>query len=75
MQSCLLSFGAREIGLLPGTTLVESPQSNSRAAEAFVRTMKCDYSWASSIPDAEAVLRQPPVSGWLTTTRFTHIRR
>lgn len=33
---------AREIGLVPRTTPVSSPQSNGMA-EAFVRTLKRDY--------------------------------
>jgi putative transposase len=41
---------------------VESPQSNG-IAEAFVRTIKRNYVRVSTIPDAEAVLRQLP--GWL----------
>ncbi len=50
---------ARDLGLEPRTTPVESPQSNGMA-EAFVRTMKRDYVRVSPLPDAEAVLRQLP---------------
>jgi len=47
---------ARDLGLEPRTTPVESPQSNGMA-EAFVRTMKRDYVRVSPLPDAETVLR------------------
>ncbi len=53
---------ARDVGLVPRTTPLESPQSNGMA-EAFVRTLKRDYVRVSPVPDAEAVLRQLP--GWL----------
>ena len=48
---------AREIGLLPRTTPVESPQSNGMA-EAFVKTFKRDYARVNARPDAASVLRQ-----------------
>lgn len=48
---------AREIGLEPLTTPVESPQSNGMA-EAFVRTMKRDYARVNPMPSAEIVMRQ-----------------
>src|SRR4029453_591999 len=51
---------AREIGLMPKTTPLVSPQSNGMA-EAFVRTLKRDYVRVSPVPDAEAVLRQLPL--------------
>jgi transposase InsO family protein len=41
---------AREIGLEPRTTPIESPQSNGMA-EAFVRTIKRDYVCVSPCPD------------------------
>lgn len=43
---------ARDIGLEPRTTPVQSPQSNGMA-EAFVRTMKRDYVRVSSLPDRQ----------------------
>src|SRR5262249_32695274 len=43
---------ARDIGLEPRTTPIESPQSNGMA-EAFVRTIKRDYVRVSPRPDAE----------------------
>src|SRR3954453_6745906 len=61
--SCYLAretrrFG-RDVGLVPCTTPLESPQSNGMA-EAFVRTLKRDYVRVSPVPDAETVLRQLP---------------
>jgi len=50
---------ARDIGLEPRTTPLESPQSNGMA-EAFVRTIKRDYVRVSPRPDAETVMRQLP---------------
>jgi transposase InsO family protein len=49
-----LSF-ARDVGLEPRTTPLESPQSNGMA-EAFVRTIKRDYVRVSPRPDAETVM-------------------
>jgi putative transposase len=51
---------AREIGLEPRTTPVQSPQSNGMA-EAFVRTIKRDYVRVSPIPDARTVLESLPL--------------
>lgn len=50
---------ARDIGLKPLTTPVESPQSNGMA-EAFVRTIKRDYVRVSPCPDARTVIAQLP---------------
>jgi transposase InsO family protein len=57
---------ARDIGLVPGTTPVQSPQSNGMA-EAFVKTFKRDYAQVNPRPYAAAVVRQlPPAQGaWL----------
>lgn len=60
---------ARDLGLEPRTTPLESPQSNGMA-EAFVRTMKRDYVQVSPVPDAETVLRQLP--GWLAHYNEVH---
>jgi putative transposase len=60
---------ARDLGLEPRTTPVESPQSNGMA-EAFVRTIKRDYVRVSPRPDAETVLRQLPV--WITHYNEVH---
>jgi putative transposase len=60
---------AREIGLEPRTTPIESPQSNGMA-EAFVRTIKRDYVRVSPRPDAESVLRQLPE--WLAHYNEVH---
>src|SRR5262249_48992050 len=48
---------ARDIGLEPRTTPIESPQSNGMA-EAFVRTIKRDYVRVSPCPDADTVMHQ-----------------
>jgi hypothetical protein len=47
---------ARDIGLEPRTTPIESPQS-SGMAEAFVRTIKRDYVRVCPRPNAESVMR------------------
>ena len=62
---------AREIGLEPLTTPVESPQSNGMA-EAFVRTIKRDYARVSSLPDAETVIRLLPAWFEHYNTRHPH---
>jgi len=48
---------ARDIGLIPRTTPIESPQSNGMA-EAFVKSIKRDYAAVNPRPDANAVLHQ-----------------
>jgi putative transposase len=63
---------AREIGLEPLTTPVESPQSNGMA-EAFVRTIKRDYARVSSLPDAETVIRL--LSAWFDHYNEVHPHR
>ncbi|MBV8133461.1 MAG: DDE-type integrase/transposase/recombinase [Alphaproteobacteria bacterium] len=64
---------ARQIGLLPLTTPIESPQSNGMA-EAFVRTITRDYARVGPCPDAATVLRQ--LNHWSDVTiRFTRTRR
>ena len=60
---------ARDLGLEPRTTPVESPQSNGMA-EAFVRTIKRDYVRVSPIPNAETVLRLLPA--WLAHYNEVH---
>ena len=63
---------ARELGLEPRTTPVESPQSNGMA-EAFVRTIKRDYVRISPVPDAHTVLQLLPV--WLAHYNEVHPHR
>lgn len=63
---------ARDIGLIPRTTPVESPQSNGMA-EAFVRTLKRDYVRVSPTPDARAVIEQ--LATWLEHYNRVHPHR
>ncbi len=58
---------AREIGLVPCTTPVSSPQSNGMA-EAFVRTLKRDYVRVNPRLDAQTVIEQLP-------SRLTHYNK
>src|ERR1700675_3919225 len=60
---------ARDIGLEPRTTPIESPQSNGMA-EAFVRTIKRDYVRVSPCPNAETVMLQ--LSSWITHYNEVH---
>jgi putative transposase len=60
---------ARDIGLEPRTTPLESPQSNGMA-EAFVRTIKCDYVHVSPRPNAGTVMRQLPA--WIAHYNEVH---
>jgi putative transposase len=60
---------ARDIGLVPCTTPIESPQSNGMA-EAFVKTFKRDYARVSPRPDAASVLRQ--LDGWFEHYNAVH---
>jgi putative transposase len=60
---------AREMGLEPGTTPVQSPQSNGMA-EAFVRTIKRDYVRVSPIPNAQTVMESLPL--WLEHDNSLH---
>src|SRR3954468_15605221 len=74
--SCYLARETRrfatDIGLVPRTTPLESPQSNGMA-EAFVRTLKRDYVRLSPVPDADTVLRQLP--SWLAHYNEVHPHR
>lgn len=63
---------ARDIGLVPKTTPVESPQSNGMA-EAFVRTLKRDYVRVSPRPDAQTVIDQLPI--WIDHYNQVHPHR
>lgn len=62
--SCFIAYEtramARDIGLEPRTTPVQSPQSNGMA-EAFVKTMKRDYVRVSPLPDARSVMESLPL--------------
>jgi len=63
---------AREIGLEPRTTPIESPQSNAMA-EAFVRTIKRDYARVSPCPNAIAVMAALP--SWFRHYNTIHPHR
>jgi putative transposase len=63
---------ARDVGLVPKTTPLESPQSNGMA-EAFVRTFKRDYVHVSECADAQTVLRSLPA--WFTHYNEVHPHR
>ena len=60
---------ARDIGLVPCTTPIQSPQSNGMA-EAFVKTIKRDYARVSAKPDAASVLRQ--LDAWFEHYNTVH---
>lgn len=63
---------ARDIGLVPRTTPVSSPQSNGMA-EAFVRTLKRDYVRVNPLPDARTVIDQLP--RWIEHYNSVHPHR
>ncbi len=63
---------ARDIGLVPRTTPVSSPQSNGMT-EAFVRTLKRDYVRVNPRPDAQTVIDQLP--RWIEHYNSVHPHR
>lgn len=63
---------ARDIGLVPRTTPVESPQCNGMAEEV-VRTLKRDCARVSPRPNARAVIEQVPY--WLDHYNRVHPHR
>ncbi len=63
---------ARDIGLVPRTTPVSSPQSNGMA-EAFVRTLKRDYVRVNPRPDAQTVIDLLP--RWIEDFNSVHPHR
>ena len=63
---------ARDIGLIPRTTPITSPQSNGMA-EAFVRTLKRDYARVSLRPNAQTVIEQLPI--WFDHYNRVHPHR
>ena len=60
---------ARDIGLVPCTTPIKSPQSNGMA-EAFVKLIKRDYARVNPKPDAASVLRQ--LDAWFEHYNSVH---
>jgi len=63
---------ANDIGFLPLTTPVKSPQSNGMA-EAFVKTFKRDYVSVNPKPDAASVIRS--LRGWFAHYNELHPHR
>ena len=64
---------ARQLGLKPCFTPVQSPQSNGISG-AFVNTLKRDYPHLSSLPDAETVLGLIETGGSRITTSTIRMR-
>jgi hypothetical protein len=60
---------ARQLGLKPCFTPVQSPQSNG-ISQAFVNTLKRDYVHVSPLPDAETVLGL--IDGWIEDYNENH---
>jgi transposase InsO family protein len=60
---------ARQLGLKPCFTPVQSPQSNG-ISEAFVKTLKRDYVHVTPLPDAEAVLAL--IGAWIEDYNENH---
>ena len=60
---------ARQLGLKPCFTPVQSPQSNG-ISEAFVKTLKRDYLRISPVPDAKTALDK--IAGWFDDYNENH---
>ncbi|XMO92495.1 IS3 family transposase (plasmid) [Paracoccus sp. ME4] len=60
---------ARQLGLKPCLTPVQSPQSNG-ISEAFVKTLKRDYVQVTPLPDAQNVLGL--IGGWIEDYNDNH---
>jgi transposase InsO family protein len=60
---------ARQLGLKPRFTPVQSPQSNG-ISEAFVKTLKRDYVQMTPLPDAQTVLGL--IEGWIEDYNDNH---
>jgi len=60
---------ARQLGLKPCFTPVQSPQSNG-ISEAFVKTLKRDYVQVTPLPDAQTVLGL--IGGWIEDYNDNH---
>jgi putative transposase len=60
---------ARQLGLKPCFTPVQSPQSNG-ISEAFVKTLKRDYVQVTRLPDAQTVLGL--IGGWIEDYNENH---
>jgi len=62
---------AKQLGLKPVTTPVESPQSNGMA-ESFVKTFKRDYAVLANKPDSDSVMKMLPTWFEHYNTRHPH---
>jgi transposase InsO family protein len=60
---------ARQLGLKPCFTPVQSPQSNG-ISEASVKTLKRDYVQVTPLPDAQTVLGL--IGGWIEDYNDNH---
>ena len=60
---------ARQLGLKPCFTPLQSPQSNGMS-EAFVKTLKRDYVQVTPLPDAQTVLGL--IGGWIEDYNENH---
>ncbi|MBB1499797.1 IS3 family transposase [Paracoccus sp. MC1862] len=60
---------ARQLGLKPCFTPIQSPQSNG-ISEAFVKTLKRDYVQVTPLPDAQTVLGL--IGGWIEDYNNNH---
>jgi transposase InsO family protein len=60
---------ARQLGLKPCFTPVQSPQSNG-ISEAFVKTLKRDYVQVTPLPDSQTVLGL--IGGWIEDYNDNH---
>lgn len=60
---------ARQLGLKPCFTPVQSPQSNG-ISESFVKTLKRDYVQVTPLPDAQTVLGL--IGGWIEDYNDNH---
>jgi putative transposase len=60
---------ARQLGLKPCFTPIQSPQSNG-ISEAFVKTLKRDYVQVTPLPNAEAALGL--IASWIDDYNENH---
>ena len=61
---------ARQLGMKPCFTPVQSPQSNGMS-EVFVKKLKCDYVQVTPLPDAQTVLGL--IGDWIEDYNENHL--